>query len=230
MTTRLTWYGHGCWNVVVDNTTVLVDPFLTGSPVAPIRVDQVHADYILISHGHFDHIADAASIAQRTGATVVGIYEIAEWLSKKHGVGSTVAMNLGGSTPLPFGRVKMTLAFHSSVLPDGSYGGAPCGFLLYTRQSKLYFACDTGLFADMQLIGDEGVDVAVLPIGDLFTMGPDDAIRAVKLLRPKYVLPSHFNTWPPIAQDAQAWAAQVREQTTAQPVVLRPGESWEWSG
>ncbi|GIW93265.1 MAG: UPF0173 metal-dependent hydrolase [Pirellulaceae bacterium] len=230
MTTRLTWLGHGCWSVAVENTSVLIDPFLTDSPASPVKAEEVAADFILISHGHFDHVADAARIANRTGATVVAIYEIAEWLSKKHGVAKTIGMNLGGSTALPFGRVKMTLAFHSSVLPDGSYGGAPCGFLLTTPQGKLYFACDTGLFGDMKLIGDEGLEVAVLPIGDLFTMGPDDALKAVELLRPRYVLPSHYNTWPPIAQDAQQWATRVRQQTGTQAVVLQPGQSWEIPG
>jgi L-ascorbate metabolism protein UlaG (beta-lactamase superfamily) len=226
MPTKLTWYGHGCWALESSGYHVLIDPFLNDSPVAPVKADQVAADYILISHGHFDHIADAAAIAQRTGAKVVAIYEIAQWLSQKHGIADTIGMNLGGSVRLPFGRVKMTLAYHSSQLPDGSYGGAPVGFLLTVEEGKLYFACDTALFQDMKLIGEEGLTVAVLPIGDMFTMGPEDALKAVQWLRPRYVLPSHYDTWPPIAQDAQAWADRVRSVTPAEPIIVKPGESW----
>ena len=125
---------------------------------------------------------------------------------------------------LPFGSVKMTNALHSSQLPDGSYGGNPAGFLVTLEEVTLYFACDTALFGDMQLIGQAGIDIAVLPIGDLFTMGPDDAVAATKLIQPKRVLPAHYNTWPPIEQDAEAWAAKVREQTDAEPIVTEPGQ------
>ena len=127
---------------------------------------------------------------------------------------------------LPFGRVKLTIAFHSSSLPDGGNGGNPGGFLLTLAGGpKIYFACDTALFGDMKLIGAGGLDLAVLPIGDLFTMGPDDALEAVKLLKPKRVVPSHYNTWPPIAQDPQKWAERVRAETKSLPAVLQPGQS-----
>jgi len=220
----LTWLGHASWQLKTDQHTILVDPFLDDSPTAPVKADQVAADFILISHGHFDHVADAAKIANRTGATVVSNYEITTWLAKNHGVKNTVGGNLGGGVNLPFGRVKLTLAFHSSALPDGSNGGNPCGFLVsLTDGPKLYFACDTGLFGDMALIGAAGLDLAVLPIGDLFTMGPEDALEAVKLLKPRRVVPSHYNTWPPIAQDAEKWAAWVRAETIAEPIVIAPG-------
>lgn len=223
---QLTWLGHASWQLQTAQHTILIDPFLDGSPSAPLQAKEVSADYILISHGHFDHIADAAQIANRTGATVVSNYEITTWLAQNHGVKNTIGGNLGGGVTLPFGRVKLTLAFHSSALPDGSNGGNPCGYLLtLTSGEKIYFACDTALFGDMALIGAAGLDVAVLPIGDLFTMGPDDALEAVKLLRPKKVVPSHFSTWPPIEQDAPGWAARVRAQTTAEPIVLTPGQS-----
>jgi L-ascorbate metabolism protein UlaG (beta-lactamase superfamily) len=133
-------------------------------------------------------------------------------------------MNLGGGVDQPFGRVKMTLAHHSSVLPDGTYGGNPAGFLLELAGTRIYFACDTALFFDMKMIGSGGLDLAVVPIGDQFTMGPADAVEATKLLNPKRVAPCHYNTWPPIAQDAQAWAQQIRMYTAADPVVLEPGE------
>lgn len=230
MTIELTWLGHGSWSLHIDDTQLLLDPFLDESPTAPLKAADVNADYILVSHGHFDHVADVAAIANRTGATVIANFEISQWLSTNHAVKSTVGMNLGGKLPLPFGTVKMTVAWHSSQLPDGSYGGNPAGFLITTQGKTLYFACDTALFSDMSMIGRGGVDVAVLPIGDLFTMGPEDSIEAIRLIQPKHVIPNHYNTWPPITQDAQAWAQQVGEQTSAQPIVLEPGGTWSLNG
>jgi L-ascorbate metabolism protein UlaG (beta-lactamase superfamily) len=222
MATTLRWLGHGCWLVQTGGKTVILDPFLNDSPTAPVKAQDVKADYVLVSHGHFDHVADAASIAKRCDATVVANFEICEWLGKQ-GVKSAEPMNIGGRIDLPFGRVKMTIAHHSSVLPDGTNGGNPGGFLLSLADGKIYFACDTGLFHDMQLIGAAGIDLAVVPIGDRFTMGPDDAIEAIKLIAPKRVLPSHFDTWPPIAQNVAAWMARVKTETKAEPVVLAPG-------
>jgi L-ascorbate metabolism protein UlaG (beta-lactamase superfamily) len=204
---------------------VLLDPFLTENPAAPCKAADLEAKYIMVSHGHFDHVADVAVIAQRTGATVVANYEIAEWFGKNHGLADSLGMNLGGSVQLPFGRVTMTLAYHSSQLPDGSYGGNPGGFLIEAGDDTIYFACDTALFGDMERIGRRGINLAVLPIGDLFTMGPDDAIEATKLIRPQRVTPAHYNTWPPIEQDADAWAARTSTETDAQPIVLKPGQT-----
>lgn len=220
--TELTWLGHGCWLVRTSNHTLLVDPFLDDSPTAPVKPDQVSADFILVSHGHADHVADCVRIAQRTNAMVISNFEICQWVAGQ-GVKKTVAHNLGGGSDQPFGRVKLTLAHHSSSLPDGSNGGNPSGFLLTLADGKIYFACDTGLFYDMKLIGAAKIDLAVLPIGDLFTMGPDDSIEAIKLIEPKRVAPSHYNTWPPIAQDAQDWAERVRRETKAEPCVVPPG-------
>lgn len=226
---ELTWLGHAAWQLKAGEHTLLIDPFLDDSPTAPVKSGDVQADYILVSHGHFDHIADAAKIANRCGATVISNYEITTWLASQHGVKQTLGGNLGGGMALPFGRVQLTLAFHSSSLPDGSNGGNPCGFLLTLKDGRrLYFACDTALFGDMARLGALGLELAVLPIGDLFTMGPDDALEAVKLLSPRYVVPSHYNTWPPIAQNPHAWAQRVREQTSSQPVVLAPGTSFRW--
>jgi L-ascorbate metabolism protein UlaG (beta-lactamase superfamily) len=227
MSVELTWLGHASWQLKTDKHTLLIDPFLDDSPTAPLKAKDAKADFILVSHGHYDHIADAASIANRTGATVISNYEITTWLAKNHGVKNTVGGNLGGGANLPFGRVKLTLAFHSSSLPDGGNGGNPCGFLLSLAAGpKVYFACDTGLFGDMRLIGAGGLDLAVLPIGDLFTMGPDDALEAVKLLQPKHVVPSHYNTWPPIAQDPNKWADRVRSESQSTPIVVQPGQSF----
>lgn len=222
---KLTWYGHATWLLECAGQRVLIDPFLDHNPASPIKAAEVEAGFLLVSHGHEDHLADAASIANRTGATIVSNFEIASWFGKKHGVKNTVGMNLGGSVKLPFGKVKLTLAFHSSTLPDGSSGGNPSGFLIESDGKRLYFACDTALFGDMKLIGAGGLDLAVLPIGDHYTMGPDDALAAVKLLGCKLAVPSHFDTWPPIAQDADAWADRVRRETSSQATVLKPGES-----
>lgn len=224
---QLTWLGHGSWSIKIGDTNLLLDPFLDENPSAPCKAADLNADFILVSHGHFDHVADVAPIANRTGATVIAIFEIAEWFGAKHKVENRIGMNLGGGEDFPFGRVTMTVAHHSSQLPDGSSGGNPAGFLLEAEGKKVYFACDTALFSDMQLIGKKGIDLAVLPIGDLFTMGPEDAIAATALIQPKRVAPAHYNTWPPIEQDADAWAASVRESTPSEPVVLKPGDTLE---
>lgn len=224
MATRVRWLGHACLLVESDGQKVLIDPFLTGNPAAAAKADEVPADFILVSHGHGDHVGDTVAIARRTGATVVTNYEISEWLKTK-GVDKAHGQQHGGGHGFAFGRVKLTLAFHGSALPDGSNGGNPCGFLLYLKDGKkIYDAADTGLFGDMRLIGEEGIDLAILPIGDNYTMGPDDALRAVKLIQPKKVLPIHYNTFDLIAQDAAAWADRVRKETKAEPVVVKPGE------
>jgi L-ascorbate metabolism protein UlaG (beta-lactamase superfamily) len=224
MTTRACFLGHAALLLESDGQKVLIDPFFTGNPAAATTAARAQADCILISHGHADHVGDAIDIARRTGATVVANYEIATWLEKQ-GLKNVHGMQHGGGFRFPFGRVKMTLAFHGSVLPDGSNGGNPAGFhITFADGKKVYDAADTGLFGDMKLIGEEGIDLAFLPIGDNYTMGPDDALRAVKLLSPRKVVPIHYNTWPPINQDAAAWAKQVQGQTQAQPVVLKPGE------
>jgi L-ascorbate metabolism protein UlaG (beta-lactamase superfamily) len=210
-----------------DGRHVLIDPFLTGNPKAAAKADEVPADLILISHGHGDHVGDSVAIAKRTGATVLSNYEISEWLKlPERGLTKVHGLQHGGSVLIDnFVRVKLTLAFHGSALPDGSNGGNPCGFVLtFADGTKVYDAADTGLFGDMKLIGEEGLDLAAVPIGDYYTMGPDDAVRAVKLLQPRNVLPIHYNTFDPIVQDADAWAGRVRSETSARPVVLKPGE------
>lgn len=226
MPVKLTWYGHATLGLDVDGYRILVDPFFTGNPAAPTTADKVDADFILVSHGHGDHVGDTVAIAKRTGALVIANYEITLWLQKQ-GVEKVHPQHIGGGYRHPFGYLKLTQALHGSILPDGSYGGNPAGFLLTTKDAaKIYMAQDTGLFGDMKLIGDEGIDLAVLPIGDNFTMGPDDALIAVKLLRPKHVIPIHYNTWPLIEQDPHAWARRVEAETEAKVHVLKPGESF----
>ena len=226
MSVKITWYGHAAIGMVTSGYHILVDPYFTGNPLASTNAGQVKADYILVSHGHGDHMGDTVAIAKRTGATVISNAEIAKWLGNQ-GI-STHAQHLGGGHQYPFGYLKLTLALHGSGLPDGSYGGNPAGFLLTSEAGKkIYLACDTGLFGDMRLIGEEGIDLAALPIGDNYTMGPEDALRAVKLIQPKHVLPIHYNTWELIAQDVDAWSKRVQAETSAAVHVLKPGEILE---
>ena len=224
MAIKITWYSHACFLIATDQTKLLIDPFISDNPLSPQKADQMEADYILVSHGHGDHLGDTVNIAKRTGATVISNYEIQTWLINK-GVENAHPQHIGGGFDYPWGRVKLTIAHHGSALPDGSYGGNPCGFLLYIDDKKIYHACDTGLFYDMKLIGEEGIDLAILPIGDNFTMGPDDALRAVGLIEPKQVIPIHYDTFDVIKQDPYAWAKRVEKETTAKVIVMKPGES-----
>lgn len=227
MSVKLTWYGHATLGLETGKYRLLIDPFFSGNPAATQRAGQVAADYILITHGHGDHVGDAVDIARRTGAQVISNFEISNWLAKK-GVENRHAQHIGGGFKHPFGYLKLTFAIHGSALPDGSYGGMPAGFLLATQDGKnVYIAGDTGLFGDMRLIGEEGIDLAVLPIGDNYTMGPDDALRAVKLLQPRHVIPIHYGTWDLINQDANAWAQRVTEETGARVHPITPGNTFE---
>ncbi len=224
----LTWFGHATLGLKTSDAQLIIDPYYTGNPAASVSAEDISADYLLVSHGHGDHIGDALDIARRTEATVIANAEIANWV-KKQGYENVHAQHLGGGFQYPFGYLKLTLALHGSQLPDGSYGGNPCGFLLTCNDGKkVYMAQDTGLFGDMALIGEEGIDVALIPIGDNFTMGPADALRAVKLLQPKTVIPIHYNTWGLIEQDPIAWGKQVMEETATKAVVLKPGETFEF--
>jgi len=228
MSNTFTWYGHATHGLETGGYKIVIDPFFSGNPAASIAPETVQADFILVSHGHGDHIGDTVSIAKRTGATVITIHEIAGWL-EKHGIEKVHGQHLGGGFNHPFGYLKFTLAFHGSGLPDGSSGGNPCGFLLTTKDGKkIYMAQDTGLFGDMKLIGEEGIDLAILPIGDNYTMGPDDALKAVKFIQPKVVVPIHYNTFDVIKQDPDAWAARVEMDTDTKVSVLKPGESLEF--
>lgn len=224
MSTVVTWLGHGTFSIETSGKTVIIDPFFTGNPAATTTADAVNPDALIISHGHGDHVGDAVEIARRTGCLVIANFEITEWLQKQ-GVKNVHPQNIGGAYEHPFGVVKLTIAHHSSALPDGSNGGCPCGILLRLKEGTIYDACDTGLFYDMKLIGEEGIDLAILPIGDNFTMGPEDALKAVNLIKPARVIPGHYDTWPIISQDVRTWAAQIDTTTDSKSVVLSPGES-----
>jgi L-ascorbate metabolism protein UlaG (beta-lactamase superfamily) len=229
MSTKVTWYGHATFALEIDGNNILIDPFLTGNPTASITANDVEADYIVVSHGHGDHVGDTIAIATRTGATVISNFEIVNWLVQQGVAENKVhPQHIGGGFHYPFGYLKLTIAHHGSGLPDGSYGGNPAGLLFSTPAGeRIYFACDTGLFYGMKLIGEEGIDLAVLPIGDNFTMGPDDALKAVNLIAPKVVIPVHFDTWELIAQDPHEWAKRVEAETDSSCVVISPGDSYE---
>lgn len=222
--TKLTWYGHGSFGIETGKYKLVVDPFFTDNPSSSVKVEDVQADFILVSHGHGDHVGDVEVLAKRTKALIIANNEIAVYFANKGF--NTHGQQIGGGFQHPFGYLKLTQAFHGSELPDGSNGGNPAGFLLNTAEGqKIYLACDTGLFGDMELIGDEGVELAVLPIGDNYTMGPEDALKAVKLLRPQQVVPVHYNTWDVIKQDPEAWAERVRKETKSKVTVMKPGDT-----
>jgi L-ascorbate metabolism protein UlaG (beta-lactamase superfamily) len=222
---KLTYYGHACFAVEAGGKTLLFDPFITPNPLAAsIDINNVAADFILLSHGHGDHVADVEAIAKRTGATVIAPYEVGSWFENK-GVPSVQAMNHGGAAKMPFGRVKLTSAIHSSSMPDGSYGGNPVGFVIESTDGNFYYSGDTALTLDMKLIGEQTkLGFAVLPIGDFFTMGIDDALRAADLLNVNRIVGVHYDTFPPIKLDREVArsAAQGRGKELLLPAI---GES-----
>jgi L-ascorbate metabolism protein UlaG (beta-lactamase superfamily) len=222
---RLTYFGHSCFLVETAKARLILDPFFTDNPASPIQAAEVKCDYVLLSHGHDDHSGDALEIAQRCDATLVANYEMAEYFGARGA--KTHGMNPGGGFNFPFGRVKLTLAHHSSSLEAGLhpvYLGTACGLLIQADGKTLYHAGDTALFLDMQLIGRVGIDVALLPIGDNYTMGPQDAVTALDFLHPKVAVPIHFNTWPEIAQDPVAFANHAAESGHTVKV-LRAGDA-----
>ncbi|WP_054948594.1 metal-dependent hydrolase [Numidum massiliense] len=210
---NMTWHGQSCFEIEHEGTRLIIDPFLTGNPLAKKAAKDVKVDYILLTHGHNDHVGDTVAIAKQNDATVIATFELAtymEWQGvKAHG------MQHGGSYRFDFGRVKMTLAFHGSAYqPDGEetfiYTGQPAGLLLFLGDKTIYHAGDTALFGDMKLLGEfENVDLAMLPIGDNFTMGPDDAVIAAEWVGAKAVVPMHYNTFPVIEQDPHAFVCKL---------------------
>lgn len=210
---KLTYLGHSCFLVETAKARIIIDPFLNDNPAAKLKSTAIECDFVIVSHGHDDHSSDALEISQRCHAPIIANFEIAEYFAakgaKSHG------MNPGGGFNFPFGRVKLTIAHHTSSMNAGLtplYMGVPCGIVISADGKNLYHAGDTALFMDMQLIGRGGLDVALLPIGDNYTMGPEDALTALDFLKPKLAIPMHYNTWPPIAQDADKFASEATKR------------------
>lgn len=221
---KYTYYGHASFLLDDGTSKVLTDPFLTGNPLAAIQVDEVECDYILLTHAHGDHLGDAPAIAKRTGAMVLGIPEVLDVCLQAEGDIKTHGMNIGGSVKLPFGKVRMTMALHSS----GVAGGIACGYVIQIGGINVYFAGDTALFSDMKLIGQKDpLDYAVLPIGDNYTMGLEDAALAAQWLNTKNVIPIHYNTWPVIAQEAGRYKEVTEGMTRAAVHIVEPGGTLE---
>ncbi|MCF1750048.1 metal-dependent hydrolase [Mariniradius sediminis] len=222
---ELTYLGHSSFLARIQNKNVLFDPFISPNPKASkIDPTSIGADYILLSHGHEDHVADAESIAKRNNAMIVSNYEIAVWFAQK-GVEKYHPMNIGGSKQFDFGRVKSVAAVHSSTLPDGSSGGNPGGFVIEHADGCFYYAGDTALTYDMKLIGEEfKVDFAIMPIGDNFTMGIKDAIKAADWVGTKRIIGMHYDTFPYIAIDQEA-AKKAAAEAGKELILLNIGDS-----
>ncbi|MBN1756611.1 metal-dependent hydrolase [bacterium] len=224
---KLTFLGHSAFMLESPKGIILIDPFISGNPQATCKADDLNPQWILVTHGHGDHLGDAISIAKRSDALLIAPFELASYVQKS-GVNAH-PMHIGGGHAFPFGKVKLTPALHGSAVEDEHgmvYTGQPCGFLVELEGKWIYHAGDTALFGDMELIGKRyNLDVALLPIGDNFTMGPDDAAYAVKLLKPKVVIPMHYNTWELIAQDPLKFAEKIDPKIT-RTVILKSGESY----
>lgn len=222
---EILFHGHSCVQITEGDHSLIIDPFLTGNPLAVAKPEDVRVSHVLLTHGHGDHIGDAVTIAQQNEGSIVAMVELATYLGKQ-GV-NTVGINLGGWFSLPSGRMKLTQAFHSSSVTVGdqiTYLGMPAGMILQIGGKTIYHAGDTALFGDMKMFGElYDIDLAFLPIGDHYTMGPEDAVHAAKWLKAKQVVPIHYNTFPPIKQDAAAFVAALAEQQI-KGLIMQPGE------
>ena len=216
---KVTYYGHACFMLESGGDRLIFDPYLKDNPLAPVTPDDVHVNYILVSHFHGDHFGDTEILAQKNGATVISTAEVAGYCLEK-GL-KAHKMHIGGKHLFDFGWVKLTQAFHGA----GVAGGLACGFLVNLEGKTTYFAGDTGLFGDMKLIGEHKLNLALLPIGDNFTMGPEDALKAARMLQAAAVVPMHYNTWPLIKADPASFCRSVEKETGSKAVVLAPGES-----
>ncbi len=223
---KLTYFGHSAFQIETGGATLLFDPFITGNPHAEgvLTAADLHPDVILLTHAHGDHWGDTLDIARTTGALVVGNFEVTQY-TQQQGHDNVQPMNTGGSWRFDWGRVTQTYARHSSSFPDGTYGGNPNGYLLHVEGRCLYNTGDTCPFAEMAWVGEEhDVDLALMPIGDCFTMGPEDAVRAARMIRPELTIPLHYNTFPLIEVDPEAWAERMRTAGFATRI-LAPGET-----
>lgn len=224
---NITWFGHAAFSLEADGQTVLVDPFLTGNPSNVVDAATVSADTIVLTHAHKDHVGDTIEIAKRTGATVIATAELAGWCASQ-GVKHVEAGNHGGTIPFKGGSTKFVPAWHTSSYSTGDADvapGVPAGHVIRFGGKTIYFAGDTCLFLDMQLIADEELDIALLPIGDRYTMGPKDAVKAAHFLRAGTVIPFHYNSFPGLDQDADAFKSAVESETSSKVLILTSGES-----
>jgi L-ascorbate metabolism protein UlaG (beta-lactamase superfamily) len=226
MSVKVIFHGQSNFEIHAGSHVIQIDPFYDDNPICDTKAQNVIPQTILLTHAHGDHIADAQSISKRTGAPIASNFEVCNHFGVK---GLKVEpMNHGGAVEFPFGRAYMTIAFHTSSFPDGSYGGQPGGWVIQTGGKTIYHAGDTALFGDMELIGRRfAIDLACLPIGDRFTMGPSDAWLAAKMLKAKAVVPMHYNTFPMIAQDGEAFARDLEKQHGIKGFAIKPGQSVE---
>jgi L-ascorbate metabolism protein UlaG (beta-lactamase superfamily) len=216
--------GHATVQLTARETTLIVDPWLNDNPSCPVGSADVAADVVVVTHAHVDHWGDSVALSER-GGLLVSNPEIARYSEAR---GARVkSMGIGGTHAFEGGWLKFFPAWHSSSFPDGTYGGTAMGVVIQMDGTRIYHAGDTGLFTDMQLVGELGIDLAILPIGDNFTMGPGDALRSLRFVEPKRVLPVHYDTFPLIRQDAGAFAAQAAELGVSAEV-LKPGESFNF--
>ncbi len=221
----LQFLGHSAWLVTYDTYKFLIDPFITDNPVATVKAEELNPTHIILTHGHGDHLGDTVAIAKRTGAKVITNFEVANYL-RDQGCDILADLSTGGGRNFDFGRVQLTIAHHGSAAPDGRYMGTATGVLLKLGGKTIYHSGDTGLFLDMKLIGEmHSIDVALLPIGDHYTMGIDEAVKAVEFLHPKITIPMHYNTFPPIEVDPEQFRSRVEAQGQ-KALILQPGETY----
>lgn len=226
---RIKFHGHACFEITSGDKNLIIDPWLSDNPLADIKPEEVNAKYILVSHGHGDHLGDALEIARQNEGTIIAPFELATFCEQRGAAAHP--MHIGGGYSFDFGHVKLTLALHGSGFIEGNniiYTGNPCGFLIRIDGKTIYHAGDTGLFGDMKLIGDNyDMDAALLPIGDNFVMGIDDAVTAVEFLKPKIAVPMHYNTFEVIKQDPDNFKNKVETNGISKVKILQPGESLE---
>lgn len=223
---KITYNGHSCFTLDGKNGSVIIDPFLNGNPLARIKPAEVKVSAVLVSHGHGDHLGDAIEISRSNKAPIISTFELVNYCNEK-GASTGHPLHIGGSNKFPFGRVKLTMALHGSTTNDGTAVGNPCGFVIEMDEKTIYHAGDTGIFSDMTLIGEiNAIDLALLPIGDNFTMGIEDAARAARMLKAKRVVPMHYNTFDIIRQNPEEFKRAL-DGSGIDVTILAPGASLE---